>query len=305
MGTTNNFGLALRGWRERLSPLEGGLEVDGRRRIPGLRRQELARLAGLSVDYVVRLEQGRARHPSAQVVSALARALRLDTSERDHLFRCADLAPPPLGGTVSMSVPMRVHRLVHRLGGVPVAVFAADWTIISWNRMWTALVGAPGSRGGDERNLVADMFRSAGERRLDSFTKWPVRSCLGVEAEEEALVADLRRTAAAYPDDGRLASLIERTVRVSPRFARLWFAGGVSAFEGDRKTVEHPLLGDITLDLDVLLVPGADVRIVTYAAVADTTDEEKLNALRASCLPSMRRFDETLRRGHQPGPPVH
>src|SRR3954470_6143170 len=94
--SANHFGTAVRGWRERLPPLEGGLETDGNRRVSGLRREELAHLAGVSVDYVVRLEQGRARTPSAQVVTALARALKLDPSERDHLFRCAQLVPPGL-----------------------------------------------------------------------------------------------------------------------------------------------------------------------------------------------------------------
>ncbi|WP_329347277.1 helix-turn-helix domain-containing protein [Streptomyces sp. NBC_01261] len=100
--------MTLRGWRERMSPQDSGLEAGGERRIPGLRREELARLAGISVDYLVLLEQGRARNPSAQVVTALARALRLDPSERDHLFRCANLASPS-AGTISRRTPMSVR----------------------------------------------------------------------------------------------------------------------------------------------------------------------------------------------------
>lgn len=142
MATTNHFGIALRGWRERVSPQDSGLEAGGDRRIPGLRREELAGLAGLSVDYVVRLEQGRARNPSVQVVTALARALRLEPSERDHLFRCAHLAPPA-AGNVSWHVPARVHRLVGQLAGSPTAVFAADWTLVSWNDMWSEVIGDP------------------------------------------------------------------------------------------------------------------------------------------------------------------
>jgi transcriptional regulator with XRE-family HTH domain len=282
MDTTNHFGIALRGWRERLSPQDSGLEAGRDRRIPGLRREELARLAGLSVDYVVRLEQGRARHPSAQVVTALARALRLDPAERDHLFRCAHLAPPPVGN-VSRHVPTTVHRLVRQFGDVPAAVFAADWTIIGWNRMWSATVGDPGAYGWDERNLVAGMFRSNGGRERQPIAAWPVWSWKGDEAEEEALVADLRVTAAAHPGDVRLASLVQRLLRSNPRFARLWFHGTAGTLAGDRKTIEHPLVGDISLDLDVLMAAGTDVRIVTYAAAAGTTDAEKLDALRAAC----------------------
>lgn len=282
MATTNHFGVALRGWRERVSPRDTGLEADGDRRIPGLRREELARLAGLSVDYVVRLEQGRARHPSAQVVTALARALLLDTSERDHLFRCANLAPPS-AGNVSRHVPVRVQRLVSRLGGNPTAVFAADWTLIGWNAMWSATVGDPRTYGWEARNLVDGMFRSRVGRGREPIAGWPVRSWEGDEVEEEDLVADLRVTAAAHPEDARLAAFVDRLLRSNPRFARLWFNGSARTHVGDRKTVEHPQMGDIALDLDVLLAAGTDLRIVTYTAAAETTDAEKLDALRAAC----------------------
>ncbi|MFJ1748068.1 helix-turn-helix transcriptional regulator [Streptomyces sp. NPDC088116] len=282
MATMNHFGIALRGWRERVAPQDNGLPSDRDRRIPGLRREELAGLAGLSVDYVVRLEQGRARHPSAQVVAALARALRLDPSERDHLFRCARLAPPATGN-VSRQVPARVHRLVSRSGDNPTAVFAADWTIIGWNEMWSAVVGDPRAYGWDEHNLVAGMFRTSGGRAREPVAAWPVRSWAGDEAEEEDLVADLRVTAAAHPHDVRLDSFVDHMRRNNPRFARLWSNGTARTHVGDRKTVEHPLVGDIVLDLDVVMAAGTDLRIVTYTAEAETTDAEKMNALRAAC----------------------
>ncbi|MFG2955863.1 helix-turn-helix domain-containing protein [Streptomyces sp. NPDC048291] len=287
MAPANTFGTTLRGWRERLSPVAAGLETPTDRRALGLRREELARLAGLSVDYVVRLEQGRARNPSAQVVSALARALRLDPAERDHLFRCAGLVPPATG-EVPLHVPPRVHRLVRQLGDAPVAVYAADWTLVGWNRMWTATIGDPGTYGWDQGNLVAGMFRSSGGHRVDSIAAWPVRSWAGDEAEEEALVADLRITAATHPDDSRLAGLVDRLLHSSPRFARLWSNGTAGPHVGDRKTVEHPVVGDLALDLDVLMVPGLDLRIVAYTAVTGTDDAEKLDALRG-LLPAGRR----------------
>jgi len=289
MTTMNHFGMAVRGWRERMSPQDSGLTVGRERRISGLRREELAGLAGLSVDYVMRLEQGRARNPSAQVVAALARALRLDPSERDHLFRCANLAPPSVGN-ISRHIPLNVQRLVQQLGDIPAAVFAADWTIIGWNRMWTVAVGDPGVYGWDERNLVSGMFQAGGRRGRDPIAAWPVWSWKGNEAQEVDLVADLRVTAAAHPHDVRLAALVEDTLRSSPRFARLWFNGTAGPYVGDRKTIEHPLVGDIALDVDVLMPAGTDLRIVTYAAVADTTDEKKLAALRASCPPPRHRL---------------
>ena len=282
MATTNHFGIALRGWRERVSPQDSGLEAGGDRRIPGLRREELARLAGLSVDYVVRLEQGRARNPSAQVVTALARALRLEPSEREHLFRCAHLAPPSTGN-VSRHVPARVHRLVGQLADNPTAVFAADWTLISWNGMWNEVVGDPRTYGWSELNLVAGMFRSSGGRRREPIAAWPVRSWAGDEVEEEDLVADLRMTAAAHPHDARLAAFVDRMLHDSPRFARLWSNGTARTNVGDRKTVEHPRVGDIHLDLDIVMAAGTDLRIVTYTAPVGTADAEKLDALRTTC----------------------
>lgn len=284
MAPANNFGIALRGWRERLSPAAGGLASASAtdRRIPGLRREELARLAGVSVDYVVRLEQGRARNPSAQVVTALSRALHLDSSERDHLFRCANLSPPS-SGDIPLQIPPSVHRLVKQLGDIPVAVYAADWTLVSWNKMWKATIGDPRTYGWDRRNLVAGMFRSDGGHRVDSIAAWPIRSWAGDEAEEEALVADLRVTTAAYPDDARLALLVDKLLHTSPRFAHLWSNGTVGPHTGDRKTIEHPVVGDLNLDLDVLMVPGAALRIVTYTAVEETDDAENLDALRTAC----------------------
>jgi transcriptional regulator with XRE-family HTH domain len=282
VAATNHFGIALRGWRERLSPQESGLEAAGDRRTQGLRREELARLAGLSVDYVVRLEQGRARNPSPQVVGALARTLRLDAAEHDHLFRCAGLLPPS-SASVPRHVPPQVRRLVRRLDSTPVAVFAADWTIMTWNRMWTAAIGDPGTYGWHERNLVAGMFRSVDGRR-PAVAAWPVWSCAGDEAEEAALVADLRVTAVAYPGDARLTSFVKHLTQASPRFAELWFGGTAGSLTGDRKTVAHPLVGEISLDLEVLTIPVADLRMVTYVAAAGT-DARKLDTLCTGDVP--------------------
>lgn len=138
----SGFGALLRTWRDRLSPADAGFTAAGSRRAPGLRREELAQLAGLSVDYVLRLEQGRAKNPSAQVVGALARALQLSRAERDQLYRGAGLLPSR-DGTVSTHVPPGIQRLAARLSDIPVGVFAADWTLVWWNTMWTALHGDP------------------------------------------------------------------------------------------------------------------------------------------------------------------
>src|ERR1700739_4893276 len=126
------FGHAVRRWRDRVAPSAVGVPVGGRRRAAGLRREELAGLAGISVDYLTRLEQGRATAPSAQVVEALARALRLTDGERDLLFRLAGHIPPGVD-VVSTHLPPSGQRLLDRLANTPVAVYDATWTLIIAN----------------------------------------------------------------------------------------------------------------------------------------------------------------------------
>ncbi|MGV8873105.1 MAG: helix-turn-helix domain-containing protein [Rhodococcus sp. (in: high G+C Gram-positive bacteria)] len=158
--TTDGLGATIRSWRDRLSPDAVGLPIGRSRRAAGLRREDLADLAGISVDYVVRLEQGRAKTPSVQVVSSLARALQLTLPERDHLYRLAGHIPPS-DGTISDHIPPGVRRLVGRLDDGAVAVFAADWQLLWWNRQWTAMVGDPSTVSLSKRNFARDCFPSA------------------------------------------------------------------------------------------------------------------------------------------------
>jgi transcriptional regulator with XRE-family HTH domain len=218
--TSGEFGQAVRRWRDRGSPEAAGLPAGGRRRAAGLRREELAMLAGISVDYVTRLEQGRASKPSAQVVEALARALRLSETERAHLFRLAGLVLPG------------------------------------------------NQRNGVWRNLVeprASRVRQAPEAR---------------RAFEAALVSDLRTAMARYPADRRLRQLVADLHAGSPRFAELWDSGAVGRHQAtERKTIDHPQAGTLTLDCDVLTVRGSDLRIMIYTAEPGTEDAERLALL--------------------------
>lgn len=270
----------LRAWRDRLSPHDAGLASGSGRRAPGLRREELASLAGISVDYIIRLEQGRANAPSAQVVAALARALRLDVPERDHLYRSAGLLPPQ-AGHVPTHIPAGVQRLVARLGDIPLAVFAADWTLLTWTPLWETLLGDPLLLPAEERNLIHLTFQRTADTIAGSPIA-PVRSAAGEEATQAALVADLRSASSAYPRDQRLQALIHRARTTSPRFAELWATGTVGSHTSDRKTITHPLVGDITLDCDILSVPGADLRVVAYTVAAGTSDAGKLDLLRVT-----------------------
>jgi len=279
----NELGRSLRQWRERVAPAAVGLPVNGSRRTPGLRREELAGLAGISVDYLTRLEQGRSLTPSAQVLVALARALRLAAAERDYLFR---LAGPPLPeeGRIQAHLTPGVQRLLDRLDDAPVAVYDAGWTLLAWNPIWAALMGDASGWAGRERNLpwrhfVLGWGRSNAGRVL--------RPAAETEAFEAEMAADLRSAGARYPGDDGLARLITDLTAASARFAELWRAGGVATHTGDRKTIQHPEVGPLILDCDVLTVQGADLRIVAYTAESGSDAAQKLALLRVIGLQAL------------------
>jgi transcriptional regulator with XRE-family HTH domain len=268
----SELGTTLRAWRDRLPPAAMGLPARRPRRAKGLRREELAELAGISVDYVVRLEQGRFATPSAQVVAALARALQLTDAERDHLYRLARLVPPA-EDEVSDHIPRGVRRVLGRLGDAAVAVFAADWQLIWWNRGWASLIGDPSATPAALRNFARESFPVDGDG--PRLAQWPVTS-LTETSVEAAIVADLRRATGRFPGDARLAALIEALTAGNERFAELWAAGAVGAHREDHKIVEHPAVGPITVDCDVLTDGDTDLKIVILTAASDTEDDTKM-----------------------------
>lgn len=263
----DGIGSYIRAWRHRLQPADAGVPAGLSRRTRGLRREELASLAGISVDYLVRLEQGRATSPSTQVLAALSRALRLTTEERDHLYTVAGQAPPKRSAMTS-HVPPSVQRLVDRMADLPVAVYDPSWTLIAWNAAWAGLMGDPSGVSGRDRNLIWRTFtgKSARVRKTDA------------EADqfETNAVADLRRAIGTYPGDARLRQLVDELRQASPRFARLWAARVVSTTVPGNKTIVHPEVGPITLDCDVLTVAGSDLRLVVYTAEPSSPDADRL-----------------------------
>jgi transcriptional regulator with XRE-family HTH domain len=263
------FGRAVRRWRDRAAPEAAGVPAGGRRRAAGLRREELAGLAGISVDYLTRLEQGRATSPSSQVVEALARALRLSDTERELLFRLAGQAVPGRH-VVPARITPSVQRLLDRLSHTPVAVHDAAWNLIVANQPYDALMGQTTSWRGIERNGVWRNLVGPGTRTVHM-------------PEEQArfeslLVADLRMTAARYPADRELKRLISELTSHSPRFAELWESGQVGSprDQSRHKIIDHPDAGLIALDCDTLIVAGDDLRITVYTAEPGTEDAERL-----------------------------
>lgn len=270
----SEFADVLRSWRDRVRPEEVGLPAGAGRRTPGLRREELAALAGVSVDYVVRLEQGRATNPSPQLLGALATALRLTEAERDHLFRVAGAAPPSRG-VVPRHVPPGVQRIVDRLGDVPIAVFTAAHDIVLWNDLWAALNGDPSRWTGIEGNLVWRHFTQGHDGVAWDDTHQ--------EDFSSDLVADLRAASGRYPADRELAALVARLRRESPEFARRWETGRIAEHRTSRKVVTSRV-GPVEVDCDVLTVPGSDLRIVVYAVTPGSPDAAALDLLRVTGL---------------------
>lgn len=263
------FGSAVRRWRERIAPQLVGLPVGGRRRAPGLRREELSGLAGISVDYLTRLEQGRATSPSAQVVEALARSLRLSDAERDLLFRLAGLsAPGP--GVVATRIPPSLQRLLDRLAGTPLVVYDAAWNLIVANAPYDALMGDTSSLRGNERNGVWRHVVGPGSRAVQTRSEH--------DEQVARLVADLRMTAANYPNDAGLRRLVADLRAASPRFVELWetAAHPAPAEQSRHKVIEHPTVGRIAVDCDTLVVAGDNLRIMAYTAEPGTEDADRL-----------------------------
>jgi transcriptional regulator with XRE-family HTH domain len=262
---SDELAACLRSWRDRLSPAEAGLPAGGHRRAPGLRREEVAQLAGLSLDYLARLEQGRASNPSPSVLAPLARALRLTDAERDHLYRVAGQAPP--AGRMGRHLTPGVQRVLDRLGDVPVLVVDMAWNVVAVNALGRALLGEP--RG----NILRRHFAGEPSRVV----RTPVEKG---DFEVEA-VADLHDALGRFPDDPDLRELINDLLAISPRFAELWERRPVAPRHTGTKTFDHPEIGRVTLDCDHLTVGGSDLRLVVYTAPAGSPDAEALALLGA------------------------
>jgi transcriptional regulator with XRE-family HTH domain len=212
-GGLNRDALAafLRARRARRRPGDVGLPDGGRRRTPGLRRQEVAQLAGMSVDYYIRLEQARGPHPSRQILLALARALMLSRDERDYLFRIAGEAPPLTTGP-SREVGPAIRYLLDNLGEVPAYVVDAKYDVLAWNTLATQFIGDLSTVADDDRNMIRWIFRRPATDAAwsDADTRRFVR----------ATVADLRVAYACYPGDPGIERLVTELLGVSPPVCR-------------------------------------------------------------------------------------
>ncbi|WP_043632297.1 helix-turn-helix transcriptional regulator [Nonomuraea candida] len=250
----------LRRRREALRPEQvHGVHPPGRRarRTPGLRREEVAALAGVSTSYYERMEQARGPRPSPEVLAALATALRLTGAEREHLARLAGQVPaaPEAAGA---PVPEEVRRLPHRLGPVPAYVVDAREDIVAWNDAAAALITDFARLPAGERNTLRLSLRLRG-----TLCSAPA----GAEgAFDRQAAAALRTTSARHPGDRALGELVNELAAHSPDFAAGWRSHDVRPRPALRKRLRHPELGELDLERQTLLLPGTDLRLVMYTA---------------------------------------
>nr|WP_203416171.1 helix-turn-helix transcriptional regulator [Jiangella ureilytica] len=259
----------LRRRRELLRPADLGLPAGVRRRTPGLRREEVAQLAGVSTDHYSRLEQARGSAPSAAVVAALARALRCDLDQRDHLFHLAGQSAPPrrAGGHVSP----RLIDLAGRLVDVPVCILSDIGAVLWRNALLTALVGEREVRPGREGNVYWRWFTDPAARELAPEDDWPRLSA--------AHVGDLRATYSRRAGDRDVTELVHDLLERSAEFRGLWERHDVAVRRSDVKSFIHPEAGLIRLHCEVLLTPDEDVELLAYFPV-EQADADTLDLLR-------------------------
>jgi transcriptional regulator with XRE-family HTH domain len=263
----------LRTRRARITPEQAGLAPHpGARRVPGLRREEIAQLAGVSVDYYIRLERGRTQGVSETVLEAVARALQLDDTERAHLF---DLAQPTAarGRRRRPLSPQRVHPVLYRTLeslGVPAVVQGRRMDVLAANRLGYALFTDFEVRPHRERNFARFVFLDQAARTL--YADW--------DRAAGDCVAMLRLYAGGHPDDPQLTELIGELSVHSGTFRRMWAGHDVLAHTTGTKHLRHPLAGDLTLDYMVLTVGGdPEQALVIYTPEPASPSAEALGIL--------------------------
>ncbi|MEU5534352.1 helix-turn-helix transcriptional regulator [Streptomyces sp. NPDC020362] len=267
MTRENELGDFLRARRDLVSPREAGLPSHTSRRVKGLRREEVALLAGVSTDYYTRLEQGRERHPSEQVLGAVARALRLDHDAAAHLFQLAQPAPRAAAGPVATVSP-ELSRLMNNFLDLPACIVGPALDILAANPSARQLFSDFAGMDNQLRMLFLD---PAGRR---FYRDW--------ERAARGVVSNLRAQAAPYPDDPRITQVIGELCLRSPAFADLWARYEVRPCTSDDKPLWHSQVGEMYLHYESFTVASAPgQRLLVYSAEPGTPSADALVLLRA------------------------
>jgi transcriptional regulator with XRE-family HTH domain len=267
----------LRARRARLRPEDVGLPaMPGRRRVAGLRREELSQLAGVSVSYYTRLEQGQSVNASDGVLDALATALRLDEHERAHLRELASQRPRPLRRPPVERIDALTRDLMRSVGNTPALVLGRRTDVLAWNPLAHALLAghldptAP-NRPADRPNLTRMLFLDPHTR--DLYADW--------KRKARAVVGSLRQVAGRHPEDALLASLVGELSMKCPEFAALWSDHRVRPCEADSYRLRHPLVGELTVTQQILvLARSPEHSLVLITTEEGSTSEDTLMLLR-------------------------
>ena len=285
----------LRAHRATVSPREAGLPETGlsrsaQRRTPGLRRQEVAQLAGISVDYYIRLEQGRGPNPSAQVVSALARALMLNADERDYLLR---VAGHPVQERIrpSREITPGIRTLLDGMPSTPAYVVDAAYNILAWNKLATRFIGD--LSGEQDRNMIRWTFTTSSDD-----VHWSDEDAVRFA---RSTVADLRASYARYPGEKEIESLVNELLALSPRFAEMWESREVEVRGPMMKRFTHPEFGPLEFECQVLHIATASSstggqRIIAYCAAPGSPTAAAFQAMAAEL--EHVRFVQSSGQGH-------
>lgn len=261
----------LRTRRARIAPHEVGLPASmGLRRVPGLRREEVAMLAGISVEYYERLERGRAQRPSASVLDAIARVLRLNSVERDHLYA---LAGPSRTKQVATSAPQLrtgLRRALDAITDVPALILGPRQDLIAINDLGTAFYAGLDLLPPGQRNMVRYLFTVDGAREL--YHDWA--------ATARTIVSELRRYAGIYPHDPKLAELVGDLAVRDPDFRRWWAEHDVHLRDHGSKRYHHPVVGELELGYEALTPVGEpDLTLGTHTVEPRSPSAEALALL--------------------------
>ncbi|MFI2642061.1 helix-turn-helix transcriptional regulator [Streptomyces sp. NPDC018610] len=268
---TQELAVFLRTRRERLDPRDFGLPSSRQsRRTPGLRREEVAQLAGISVDYIVRLEQARGLRPSADVVEALARALRLAPDERAYLFGLAQQRPRDADKLATTAAPS-LARLVADLSPLPAMLMNHRYDILAWNDEMARLLLDFGTLPPSRRNAMWLCLMHPQTRELYVDRERVVREG----------VAHLRTAWAAHPQDQALTDLITECLRRDEEFARRWAERDVKVNGRGRKTLRHPDVGTITVQFETLTPLQDPEQLLVLFRAADQESRSAMEELRA------------------------
>ena len=292
------FGAFLRSRRERLDPAGVGLPSGFRRRTPGLRREEVAMLAGVGTTWYTWLEQGRDVRPSAEVLSALADALRLDAAERRHIYVLNDRSPPEqpqAAGPEHIDAPL--WQMLESLERQPAYILGRRWDVLAWNRAAAIVFGDYSRLEGDERNIVHMVFANEDHRRL--LVDW--------DQIASASLAMFRADSARYAGDPEFERLIGNLKQSSPAFRKWWPKYEVHQPLSGRKRLQHPLGGRMVFDYTSLAVGDPpNMRFVVFTPVDEEQTAAKLNSLLRGKKPSSKNADGKPRKigrasesGHQ------